>query len=87
MIADALRLSVTVTAAATAVAAVAAMFRGVSLTIDRIDPAPAASEDEAFLAPHERAYSMYEPFLSLLDVEVPTIAAMQGHAIDMDDGH
>jgi enoyl-CoA hydratase/carnithine racemase len=24
---------------------------------------------------------MYEPFLSILDIEVPTIAAMQGHAI------
>lgn len=41
---------------------------------------PAADED-SFVAPHERAYAMYEPFLSLLDVEVPTIAAMQGHAI------
>jgi hypothetical protein len=29
---------------ATAVAAVAGMFRGMSLTIDRIDPAPASSE-------------------------------------------
>ncbi len=32
-------------------------------------------------APHERAYQTYAPFLSLLDVEVPTVAAMQGHAI------
>jgi hypothetical protein len=29
---------------ATAVAAVTAMFRGISLTIDRIDPAPAEAE-------------------------------------------
>jgi hypothetical protein len=29
---------------ATAVAAVGAMFRGISLTIDRIDPVPQASE-------------------------------------------
>ena len=29
---------------ATAAAAVAAMFRGVSLTIDRVEPAPSASE-------------------------------------------
>lgn len=32
-------------------------------------------------APHERAYDTYAPFLSLLDLEVPTVAAMQGHAI------
>jgi enoyl-CoA hydratase/carnithine racemase len=31
--------------------------------------------------PQERSFAMYEPFLSLLDVEVPTIAAMNGHAI------
>ncbi|MCJ7726225.1 MAG: DUF4342 domain-containing protein [Acidimicrobiia bacterium] len=29
---------------ATAVAAVGAMFRGISLTIDRVDPAPVAAE-------------------------------------------
>ncbi len=34
-----------------------------------------------YTAPHERSYAMYAPFLALLDVEVPTIAAMQGHAI------
>ena len=33
------------------------------------------------LAPHERSFATYAPFLSVLDVEVPTIAAMQGHAI------
>ena len=32
-------------------------------------------------SPHERSLAMYRPFLSILDVEVPTIAAMQGHAI------
>ncbi len=31
--------------------------------------------------PHERSYAMYEPFLSVLDIEVPVIAAMNGHAI------
>jgi enoyl-CoA hydratase/carnithine racemase len=31
--------------------------------------------------PHERSYAMYEPFLSLLDVEVPVIGALNGHAI------
>lgn len=33
------------------------------------------------LEAHERSYAMYEPFLSVLDVEVPTIAALNGHAI------
>lgn len=31
--------------------------------------------------PNERALQMYAPFLSVLDIEVPTIAAMNGHAI------
>jgi len=34
-----------------------------------------------YKAPHERSYSIYASFLSVLDIEVPTIAAMQGHAI------
>src|SRR3954467_14333161 len=33
------------------------------------------------LAPHERSYAMYEPFLSLLDVEVPIVGALNGHAV------
>jgi len=44
--------------------------------------APGGGEDaSAFVAPHERSYNTYAPFLSLLDLEVPTIAAMNGHAI------
>jgi len=31
--------------------------------------------------PHERSFAVYAPFLSVLDIEVPTIAAMNGHAI------
>jgi enoyl-CoA hydratase/carnithine racemase len=31
--------------------------------------------------PHERSYAMYEPFLAVLDIEVPVIAAMNGHAV------
>ncbi len=34
-----------------------------------------------YMAPHERSYRTYAPFLSLLDLEVPTVAALQGHAI------
>jgi enoyl-CoA hydratase/carnithine racemase len=36
---------------------------------------------DGYVAPHERSYNTYAPFLSLLDLEVPTIAAMNGHAI------
>ena len=32
-------------------------------------------------APHERSFAMYAPFLSLLDVEVPVVGALNGHAI------
>ena len=42
--------------------------------------APSAGED-GYQAPQERSYAMYAPFLSLLEIEVPVIAAMQGHAI------
>jgi enoyl-CoA hydratase/carnithine racemase len=35
----------------------------------------------AELAPHERSYAMYEPFLSLLDVAVPIVGALNGHAV------
>jgi enoyl-CoA hydratase/carnithine racemase len=31
--------------------------------------------------PQERTLAVYQPFLSVLDIEVPTIAAMNGHAI------
>jgi enoyl-CoA hydratase/carnithine racemase len=30
---------------------------------------------------HEQSYAMYEPFMSVMDVEVPVIAAMNGHAV------
>jgi enoyl-CoA hydratase/carnithine racemase len=32
-------------------------------------------------APHERSYAMYAPFLSLLDIAVPVIGALNGHAV------
>jgi enoyl-CoA hydratase/carnithine racemase len=37
--------------------------------------------DEDQRAPNERSYAMYEPFLSLLDIAVPVIAALNGHTI------
>jgi len=33
------------------------------------------------LPPHARSYAMYEPFLSLLDIPVPVIGALNGHAV------
>jgi enoyl-CoA hydratase/carnithine racemase len=32
-------------------------------------------------APHERSYAMYVPFLSLLDIEVPVVGALNGHTV------
>jgi enoyl-CoA hydratase/carnithine racemase len=32
-------------------------------------------------APHERSYAMYAPFLSLLDIAVPVIGALNGHTV------
>src|SRR3954471_4353431 len=31
--------------------------------------------------PNERSYAMYEPFLSLLDIPVPVIGALNGHTV------
>lgn len=31
--------------------------------------------------PSERSYAIYEPFLTVLDIDVPVIAAMNGHAV------
>jgi enoyl-CoA hydratase/carnithine racemase len=33
------------------------------------------------LQPHEASYAMYTPFLSVLDIEVPVIAALNGHTV------
>jgi enoyl-CoA hydratase/carnithine racemase len=38
-------------------------------------------DDAAPRSPHERSYAMYEPFLSVLELEVPVIAACNGHAV------
>lgn len=38
-------------------------------------------DDGEDLLPHERSLRTYEPFLSVLDVEVPVIGALNGHAI------
>lgn len=31
--------------------------------------------------PHQRSFAMYEPFLAVLDLEVPVIGALNGHAV------
>ena len=33
------------------------------------------------LLPNERSFAMYQPFLSVLDLEVPVIGALSGHAV------
>lgn len=40
-----------------------------------------APDGTPYQAPHERLYETYGHFLSITDIEVPVIAAMQGHAI------
>ena len=38
------------------------------------------SEGRAY-QPHEASYAMYTPFLSVLDIEVPVIGALNGHTV------
>jgi enoyl-CoA hydratase/carnithine racemase len=38
-------------------------------------------DDQKPRMPHEKSFAMYEPFLSVLDIEVPVIAALNGHAV------
>lgn len=40
-----------------------------------------AEGDGRSLMPHEKSFAMYTPFLSVLDLEVPVIAALNGHAV------
>jgi len=42
---------------------------------------PAGGDEGDERLPHQRAFAAYAPFLDVLDVEVPTVAAMNGHAI------
>lgn len=39
------------------------------------------SSDGRYALPHERSFAMYEPFLSVLDIEVPVIGALNGHTV------
>jgi enoyl-CoA hydratase/carnithine racemase len=47
-------------------------------TLQRNDPNALRTADAA---PHERSYAMYVPFLSLLDITVPVIGALNGHTV------
>jgi enoyl-CoA hydratase/carnithine racemase len=38
-------------------------------------------QDQLGMLASQRSYAMYEPFLSLLDVDVPVIGALNGHAV------
>lgn len=42
------------------------------------DPARGAAQN---IMPNERSFAAYRPFLSVLEIEIPVIAAMNGHAI------
>ena len=58
--------------------------RGKSFCAGADFKAPRSAGDDSsdgFTAPHERAYATYAHFLSLLEIEVPIVAALQGHAI------
>jgi enoyl-CoA hydratase/carnithine racemase len=35
----------------------------------------------AWRAPHEKSYAMYQPFLSVLDIAVPVVGALNGHTV------
>lgn len=37
--------------------------------------------DGAGRLPHQRSFAMYEPFLAVLELEVPVIGALNGHAV------
>jgi len=37
--------------------------------------------DDESLLEHERSFAIYKPFLSVLDIEIPVIAALTGHAV------
>jgi enoyl-CoA hydratase/carnithine racemase len=37
--------------------------------------------DDRNRLPHERSFAMYEPFLSVLDIEVPVVACLNGHTV------
>jgi len=41
----------------------------------------AGSGEGKTLMPHEKSFGMYRPFLAVLDVEVPVIGALNGHAV------
>lgn len=38
-------------------------------------------EEGRVLLPHEQSFAMYQPFLSVLDLDVPVIGALNGHTV------
>ncbi len=38
-------------------------------------------ETSTYRAPHEKSFAMYAPFLSVLDIDVPVVGALNGHTI------
>ncbi len=39
------------------------------------------ADESRYTPPHERSFGMYGPFLSLRDLQVPVVAALNGHAV------
>ena len=40
-----------------------------------------AQRGDAALQPNERSFAMYQPFLSVLEIEIPVVGALNGHAV------
>jgi enoyl-CoA hydratase/carnithine racemase len=38
-------------------------------------------DNGAWRAPHEKSFAMYQPFLGVLDIAVPVVAALNGHTV------
>jgi enoyl-CoA hydratase/carnithine racemase len=59
----------------------ALVITGTGICFSRGADFKATLQRESGGAPHERSYAMYVPFLSVLDIEVPVIAALNGHTV------
>jgi len=80
---QAFRACVARAAADPALRAVVVTGRGASFCAgaDFRGASPAAPRADAELPDYERLYRTYEPFLDVFDLPMPTVAAMNGHAV------
>ncbi len=81
----AFRAAVAAAAADRALRAVVITGRGTSFCAGAdfrsASPVPGDAPEPASLAPYERLYATYEPFLDVFDLPMPVVAAMNGHAV------